>query len=143
MDGGGIAGAGGVLMRRVALALVMTLAGCGVHSLTDKVENGTNRYQRLHLSAAATNACLTSGGFVDNRGMFGTAMCVHHYADAGKVCSGKHDCTGQCINTAWQGGKWPKTGDRMSGTCQPDDQQFGCYTVVEGGLVADGGGCVD
>ena len=62
------------------------------------------------------------------------------YADAGKTCSSKADCTGQCLAS---GDTERVPGAKASGTCQRDvSQNFGCRQRIDGG-VAQGTICVD
>ena len=92
-------------------------------------------HQRV--TSEMTSACIEQGGSIEHRGMVGSAVCVHPYADAGRPCRGKMDCKGQCIATDWVDGQWPKTGEAHAGFCQKDDALFGCYVTIEGGKVSD------
>ena len=47
--------------------------------------------------------CQAAGGTLQRLGRLQREQCVIPYADAGKACSGKSDCTGQCL----AGGGWP------------------------------------
>ena len=61
-------------------------------------------------------------------------------ADAGKTCSSKADCTGQCLAS---GDTERVPGAKATGTCQRDvSQNFGCRQRIDGG-VAQGTICAD
>ena len=65
-------------------------------------------------------------------------QCVIPYADAGKACSRKSDCTGQCL-----AGPEVGAGSAATGTCQRDVRQnFGCRQRIDDGK-AQGTICVD
>ncbi len=83
-------------------------------------------------------ACRQAGGELAPLGRLQRVQCVVPYADAGKACSAKADCTGQCLA---QGEIAP--GAKARGTCQADIRQnFGCRQRIDGG-VALGTICVD
>ena len=67
--------------------------------------------------------------------MFGTAMCVTRFADAGKVCSNKSDCTGRCITLDEEKLRKSAIGVPAVGQCQADDHLFGCYAEIKGGKI--------
>jgi len=135
-----------MITRRILLGFAIAvigvggLAGCGVvrhwrmHATLEK---------HRHLPPEQAKLCVAGGGFVANRGMFGSAVCAHQFADAGKVCSGKSDCFGRCIIREGVWGKAdPKAGALMSGMCEADNATDGCYAVIEGGMVT-GSECDD
>ena len=65
-------------------------------------------------------------------------QCVVPYADAGKTCSTKSDCSGQCL-----GSQEASVGAAATGMCQRDiSENFGCRQRIDGG-VAQGILCVD
>ena len=84
--------------------------------------------------------CAASGGRLQPLGRLQREQCVVAYADAGKACSRKADCIGQCLasgDTEWA------PGAKAMGTCQRDvSQNFGCRQRIDGG-VAQGTICVD
>lgn len=112
------------------LAMLVLLASCS-SSLPLTAGRPTPEAQR----------CAASGGMLDKRGRRGNLMCVHAFGDAGKACSSKKDCRGQCLADK-PGGGLPTLGETVPGRCQPDDKLFGCYAPVEGGK-AKAAICVD
>jgi hypothetical protein len=83
------------------------------------------------LASVDSAACEAGGGEVRQEGMLGMYRCVKPYADAGKACSGKADCEGQCRFE----GDAPTDGSPVTGACQRDDSPFGCYSEVEDGKI--------
>ena len=82
--------------------------------------------------------CSAAGGTLQPLGRLQRVQCVIPYADAGKTCSGKRDCSGQCLATGET-----EAGVVATGTCQRDvSQNFGCRQRVEDGK-AQGTICVD
>ena len=83
----------------------------------------------------AHHACVAGGGRVGVSGG-GVPICVHRYADAGKMCSGKRDCSGYCTNheDKW-GSKHPEVGTNLAGFCEATDHLNGCFAVIENGKV--------
>lgn len=82
--------------------------------------------------------CQAAGGTLQRLGRLQREQCVIPYADAGKACSRKSDCTGQCL-----AGPEVAAGSAASGTCQRDVRQnFGCRQRIDDGK-AQGTICVD
>jgi len=82
--------------------------------------------------------CRAAGGTLQPLGRLQRVQCVIPYADAGKSCSGKSDCSGQCLASAEV-----TAGVVATGTCQRDvSQNFGCRQRIDGGK-AQGTLCVD
>lgn len=82
--------------------------------------------------------CQAAGGTLQRLGRLQREQCVIPYADAGKACSRKSDCTGQCLATG-EG----VAGVVATGTCQRDaSQNFGCRQRIDDGK-AQGTLCVD
>jgi len=82
--------------------------------------------------------CQAAGGTLQRLGRLQREQCVIPYADAGKTCSHKSDCTGQCL----AGGE-VTVGSVATGTCQRDVRQnFGCRQRIDEGK-AQGTICVD
>ncbi|MBK0026774.1 hypothetical protein IAE57_11425 [Stenotrophomonas sp. S48] len=82
--------------------------------------------------------CRAAGGTLQPLGRLQRVQCVIPYADAGKTCSGKQDCIGQCLATGET-----EAGVVATGTCQRDvSQNFGCRQRIEAGK-AQGTICVD
>lgn len=70
--------------------------------------------------------CLVSGGKVEVAGILGAERCTLSYRDGGQVCTDSSQCEGDCrapINANDQ--------NSASGTCQMNDNPFGCYASVE------------
>ncbi|MDI9273206.1 hypothetical protein [Stenotrophomonas sp. PFBMAA-4] len=82
--------------------------------------------------------CRAAGGTLQPLGRLQRVQCVIPYADAGKACSSKRDCSGQCLATGEA-----EAGVAATGTCQRDvSQNFGCRQRIEDGK-AQGTICVD
>lgn len=81
-------------------------------------------------TAAAQTACTAALGAYHQVGLIGTWVCVTPTADAGKVCSSKNQCVGQCI---FEGEHQPAPGEAAQGRCQRTNVQFGCFSAVENG----------
>ncbi len=82
--------------------------------------------------------CRAAGGSLQRLGRLQRVQCVIPYADAGKACSSKRDCSGQCLATGEA-----EAGAVATGTCQRDvSQNFGCRQRIEDGK-AQGTICVD
>jgi hypothetical protein len=112
------------------LSLLFALAGCSSTPPAD-----TTAATPATPSAAE---CTAAGGSLQPLGRLQRVQCVVPYADAGKVCSAKADCSGQCLAT---GDAAPGTAAR--GVCQRDvSQNFGCRQRIDGGVTL-GTICVD
>lgn len=82
--------------------------------------------------------CRAAGGTLQPLGRLQRVQCVIPYADAGKTCSSKRDCSGQCLASGET-----EAGVVATGTCQRDvSQNFGCRQRIEDGK-AQGTICVD
>lgn len=81
-----------------------------------------------HLNASETAACKASGGRVEK--VFGQYTCLRHHEDGGKPCTDGDDCLGDCI--ADYDASHPPTL-----MCTSTNPYFGCYAVVEDGIVPD------
>lgn len=82
--------------------------------------------------------CQAAGGTLQRLGRLQREQCVIPHADAGKACSRKSDCTGQCLATGDVA-----VGSAATGTCQRDVRQnFGCRQRIDDGK-AQGTICVD
>ena len=57
--------------------------------------------------------------------------CVIPYRDAGKSCSNDADCEGAC----WITGVPEGPNSKARGTCQPSNMVFGCYAILNKGVV--------
>jgi len=104
------------------LSLLFALAGCSSTPPAD-----TTAATPTTPSAAE---CTAAGGSLQPLGRLQRVQCVVPYADAGKACSAKADCSGQCLAT---GDAAPGTAAR--GVCQRDvSQNFGCRQRIDGGV---------
>lgn len=93
------------------------------------------------MSAAERQACSLKGGAVAPQGMLGYEKCVVPYPDAGRACTSKRQCVGQCLYP--EGKRHPRDQkSRVVGQCQPTNSHFGCSSVVEKGLIVSSI-CVD
>lgn len=82
--------------------------------------------------------CQAAGGTLQPLGRLQRVQCVIPYADAGKACSTRSDCSGQCLAATEV-----VAGSKATGTCQRDIREnFGCHQRIDGG-VAQGTLCVD
>lgn len=76
-------------------------------------------------------ACTKKGGTYRRVCLMGSWSCVMPYADAGKSCTDKKQCQGQC---RYEGeGEMPPAGTAVTGVCQRTSDPCGCF-----GIVADG-----
>lgn len=85
-------------------------------------------------------ACSTSGGVIRSYGTDGRRwFCDKPFVDAGKICTAKSDCAGECTlpdDYHWVRGQKPRT----VGTCQARTR-VGCMTILDKGLPTQS--CVD
>lgn len=81
--------------------------------------------------------CSAKGGTIQPVGKAQIPTCVIPYADAGKACTDKSQCEGQCVLE----GNLEAQGD-VTGACQKTNRQFGCYARVVNGK-STGAICVD
>lgn len=92
----------------------------------------------LDLSAADRTACLKRGGFLAHYGMIGAEGCYFRFSDAGKHCSGSHDCKGRCIYPSRDVTKDRlKGGMTVLGRCEATSATFGCHSLVEHGRIRE------
>jgi len=80
------------------------------------------------LTAFERVQCLTQGGFVERAGLLGAERCTRPYSDGGMICSDNSQCQGNCIAPPNSAGELV-----VSGTCQKNDNTFGCMSFVENG----------
>ncbi|WP_422509103.1 hypothetical protein [Stenotrophomonas sp. GZD-301] len=136
-------------MRSVLMMflLLLALAGCSSapHATGSGVPVASVETAPAALSgSAATTAqraeCEAAGGEARPLGRLQHVHCVVPYADAGKDCSAKADCNGQCLARE---GTELVAGATARGVCQRDiSQNFGCRQRIDNG-VAQGTICVD
>ncbi|WP_314106480.1 hypothetical protein [uncultured Stenotrophomonas sp.] len=118
------------------LSLMLALAGCS--SSPNAGDTATNAPAAVDNADAAR--CAAAGGELKPLGRLQRVQCVVPYADAGKACSAKSECTGQCLS---QGETELVAGSKARGVCQTDvSQNFGCRQRIDNG-VAQGTICVD
>ena len=120
-----------VRIKEAAVCVVMLI---GLGSCAEK--------RRPVLSAAEAQQCRAQGGY-ESRAPFGTPICQIRYADAGKTCTGKADCLGQCLSDAPENASVVSVGTPVAGRCEAEKQSFGCYARVEGGKLAEPYYCID
>lgn len=94
-----------------------------------------------NFNQADQKACTDFGGTYTQAGLLGSYNCFVDYADGGKVCSDISDCQGRCIATDTSRFDPDAPGGQV-GTCQVNDNPFGCYSEIIGGFVQPGL-CVD
>ncbi|MFN3535997.1 MAG: hypothetical protein ACK4Y4_00950 [Brevundimonas sp.] len=78
-------------------------------------------------------ACETEGGIWRAEGRLGRMTCVMPHADAGQACTDNDQCAGDC---RLADDTRPAEGAPVSGICQADTSNFGCFTRVEDGRAA-------
>ena len=129
------------LPRFTSLVLTALLAACGsaptTVGTTTQAASSTPEADEAYREARDVD-CQAAGGTLQRLGRLQREQCVIPYADAGKACSRKSDCTGQCLAAGEA-----MAGDVASGTCQRDaSQNFGCRQRIDDGK-AQGTICVD
>jgi hypothetical protein len=92
------------------------------------------------LNATDRKACTTQGGY-EGRSAFGLPICQFAYADGGKQCSDKADCTGRCL---WDPDAHPgkpalQPGDTAAGVCEVHFYTPGCFASVKSGKITTEG----
>lgn len=133
---------GGIDMRLRSCAVLVLAALLAACSSAPPVADTTTAAPAPEASEAYREArdvdCQAAGGTLQRLGRLQREQCVIPYADAGKACSRKSDCTGQCL----AGGE-VAVGSPATGTCQRDARQnFGCRQRIDEGK-AQGMICVD
>ncbi|MBD9370358.1 hypothetical protein [Xanthomonas sp. XNM01] len=116
------------------LALMLGLAACSTGAGAPTASPDATPAATTDLQAS----CAAQGGVVRALGRLQREQCVVPYGDAGRACSSRSDCAGQCLATAPV-----PAGTAARGVCQRDaSEHFGCRQRIEGG-VAQGTICVD
>jgi len=82
-------------------------------------------------------SCTARGGKIQHVGRIQMPTCVVPFADAGKACTDKAQCQGDCILE----GNMEDKGS-VTGQCQQSNVQFGCFARVVNGQ-ATRAMCVD
>ena len=86
---------------------------------------------------SAAEICAAKGGSYGPAGLLGANRCTLPYSDAGAVCTDSLQCEGQCL-----AGQYDAAGYSGEGTCQANDNPFGCRSEIIGGEIQPGL-CVD
>lgn len=124
------------------LSALLLLAGCSttVPTSDTAAADAAQRAAEAAVDAHQAAECADVGGQLMPLGRLQRVQCVVPYADAGKTCRTKSDCSGQCLGT---GDTELVPGTAATGVCQRDiSQNFGCRQRIDGGL-AQGTICVD
>ncbi|EMR4109687.1 TPA: hypothetical protein QEL08_003173 [Stenotrophomonas maltophilia] len=124
-----------------SLVLTALLAACSsaptTVDTTTQAASSTPEADEAYREARDVD-CQAAGGTLQRLGRLQREQCVIPYADAGKACSRKSDCSGQCLATGEV-----VAGVVATGTCQRDaSQNFGCRQRIDDGK-AQGTICVD
>ena len=143
VNGDMVAAKGEIIMLKLisALSCALLLAACAtvpepeVPPADAVVPEATESF-----SAENEALCQAAGGSYGPAGMMGWYRCTMPYADGGDVCSDSPECEGQC--RASMDDQPSMEGEPVTGTCQMNDNRFGCYGTVEDGRVG-GFLCVD
>ena len=77
--------------------------------------------------------CEAEGGTWRREGRLGLMACVMPHADAGQPCTDGDQCAGDC---RLGDDKRPAEGEPVTGICQANTSNFGCFTRVEDGRAA-------
>lgn len=83
----------------------------------------------LKLAASEVLSCRASGGY-ESRTPFGQPFCQQRFADGGKSCSTKSDCTGRCLSDDDRLLS-ASVGTPSKGHCEAERQSFGCFVVID------------
>ena len=125
-------------MRAVLFIAMLVLASCAPpQAATDAPAAGSGAGSQ---SAAKddTQACVARGGTMRRICLRGDLACVETFSDAGKTCTDKKDCQGQC---RYSGPSLP-IGTTVVGQCQRTTDPCGCFATVANGKL-EGALCVD
>lgn len=83
----------------------------------------------VKLSYMERTRCNLKGGKVESSGILGNERCAMNYADGGNICIDSSNCEGLCIAVLSSGDE----GKAVSGTCQMNNNPFGCYAEIVSG----------
>ena len=111
------------LAAAARIAFALTLANCA----------GARHWG---LSAPDLAQCRSGGGY-ESSSPFGSPICQKDYADGGKVCRSRTDCTGRCLSDAPENAGAVAVGSVVTGRCEPQRSTFGCHGEVENGKLAE------
>ena len=84
------------------------------------------------VDANEVKACTARGGSMHRVCLMGNMACVISYPDAGKTCTDKDECTGQC---RFAGGTPPPPSATARGVCQQTSDPCGCFSQIIRGKV--------
>ncbi|KQR08952.1 hypothetical protein VC273_00315 [Xanthomonas nasturtii] len=105
----------------------LLLAACS-NSPASRAEAASASTPASQTANADAAACTAKGGQLRPVGRMQIPRCIVPYADAGKTCTDKADCSGDCLATSIV-----PAGTATTGTCQRDSDRFGCRQAVVGG----------
>jgi hypothetical protein len=130
------------LFRCLALLAALSLAGCvsGGPASAVAPPSAEHALEANHAAMHIDNIadCEAAGGNLQRLGRGPRLYCVTPFADAGKVCSSKADCSGACMAQTEL-----EAGASATGRCQRDASEgFGCRQRISAGLV-DAMICID
>lgn len=110
-------------MRFAVLIALLAIGACAPASAPSRDTGGPAK--RLN----PTEACEAEGGTYAQICLMGDWACVRRLPDAGKPCTDKAQCSGQC---RFEGGTPPKDATAV-GACQRTTNPCGCHaSVIEG-----------
>lgn len=126
------------LLRIVTVFCVAVLAVACVQSTTP-AQQGPATDAVTPVANTDPAVCKTQGGALQNVCRMGRLLCVIPFKDAGKTCTDKSQCRGECL---YAGGD-AKSGEAVTGTCQKDNDPCGCKQPILGGKLTNYGRCFD
>ena len=134
-------------MRWIVGICAVVLVACATEPVTgdDTTPERAVNYTPVFFSGTKASEdervlCESVGGRVERAGRLGAEHCIQDLPDAGKVCSDESDCIGRCVIE--DSDDEPARGTTSNGVCEATDDQFGCTTLVNGGVI-EGTLCVD
>lgn len=121
-------------MRVLWILAALILASCAPPKTPDDTPAGATTSTS---NKDDPQACVARGGTMRRICLMGELACVENYADAGKPCTDKKQCIGQC---RYAGSAPP--GASVVGECQRTTDPCGCFGTVANGKF-EGTLCVD
>jgi hypothetical protein len=115
---------------RILFILCALLLGACAPSTTSQANPPRDESTSPNASVRDAEACSNRGGTWRRVCLMGTWSCVMPYRDAGKACSDKKECEGQC---RYQGSEQLAPGSPAKGVCQRDSDPCGCFAEVRDG----------
>lgn len=116
-----------MISRNALLSLVLTIAVLNTGGSVAAGQGGP-----IRLTLKDRDACLASGGKVEETGMIWHEICVVRFKDGGKTCTSNKQCQGGCIYPQDKR-ELIKKGSAVVGVCKPDNRISGCWTTVDNG----------